>query len=215
MASPRIAAGVAVALSVLVGGAAYALRAKQPPPEGRQVRFDALPLVMESYRGSEEWFDQATYTVLRADTTTLRRYMDQNGVPMWFFVAYFGEQNYGEQIHSPRNCLPGGGWNIQSLDRVPLDVPGRGQVVANRLIIEADGNQQVMYYFFITRVGAVASEYKLKFELARAALTFKPRDAFFVRVSAPVGPDGVGAASSRALDLLTTGMPLLSRGLPF
>jgi EpsI family protein len=215
MASSKIATGLAIALSVLVGGAAYALRAKQASPGDAPVTFDALPLSMGSYRGSEEWFDEGTYTVLRADTTTLRRYVDQSGTYMWFFAAYFGEQNYGQQIHSPRNCLPGGGWNILSLERVPVNLPGRGPIVANRLIIEADGNRQVMLYFFITRVGTVASEYRLKFELARAALTFQPRDAFFIRVTAPVGPDGVAAATDRALDLLSTGMPLLSRGLPF
>ena len=49
----------------------------------------------------------------------------------------------------------------------------------------------------------MASEYRLKFELARAALTFKPRDAVFVRVSAPIGPDGVQAADERALGFIS------------
>ena len=169
----------------------------------------------DRYVGTEEWFDSATYAVLGADTTTLRRYVDVGGLPIWLFVAYFGAQNYGEQIHSPRNCLPGGGWNILSLDRVPVGVPDRGELVSNRLLIESEGRRQIMHYFFLTRMGPVASEYRLKFELARAALTFKPRDALFVRVSSPVLDDGPEAADERCRHLLATAMPLLSQGLPF
>jgi EpsI family protein len=215
MDKSKIAAGLAIALSVVVGGAAYALRSQQAAPESGAVRFDFLPLQLEGFRGTEEWFEPETYEVLRADTTTLRQYVDSKGAPLWLFVAYFGAQNYGEQIHSPRNCLPGGGWNILSIDRVPVSVPGRGEVMTNRLLIESGSVRQVMYYFFITRLGCVASEYRLKFELARAALSFQPRDAFFVRVSATVGEEGPAAADLGCCRLLETAMPLLSRGMPF
>jgi EpsI family protein len=72
-----------------------------------------------------------------------------------------------------------------------------------------------MYYFFLTRVGSVASEYRLKLMLAQSALTFQPRDAFFVRVTTPIGPDGAEAADRRAAKFLSESMALLSRGLPF
>jgi EpsI family protein len=215
MDKSKAAAGVAIALSLLVGSAAYALRMQRSAPETDSIRFDSLPLQFDRYLGTEEWFDSATYAVLKADTTTYRRYVDTAGVPIWLFVAYFGAQNYGEQIHSPRNCLPGGGWNILSLDRVPLNLPDRGDVVTNRLLIESGGHSQVMYYFFITRMGPVASEYRLKLELARAALTFRPRDALFVRVSSPVVESGPEAADERCRQLLTGAMPLLAQGVPF
>jgi EpsI family protein len=83
------------------------------------------------------------------------------------------------------------------------------------LLIESQGVRQVMYYFFLTRLGPVASEYRLKFDLARAALTFQPRDALFARVSSPVAEGGPEAADKRCRELLTAAMPLLSQGLPF
>lgn len=215
MVKPKVATGITVALSLLVGGSAYALRSKQAAPDLTPVRFDALPMQFDLYQGTEERFAEGTYKALRADTTMLRRYWNAQGATAWVFVAYFGEQNYGEQIHSPRNCLPGEGWNILTLDRVAVPIPGRGEVVTNRLLIESGGRQQIMYYFFVTRLGTVASEYRLKFDLARAALTFQPRDAFFVRVSAMVGESGSEAADETCRRLLAAGMPLLSRGLPF
>jgi EpsI family protein len=215
MGSSKVALGLVLALSVMVGGAGYALRWRQPAPGAGTVQFHNLPLELNGYLGTEEWLDSATYRVLRADTTTMRRYVDPAGNPVWLFVAYFGAQNYGEQIHSPRNCLPGGGWNILSLDRVPMALPDRGDVTVNRLLIESDGARQVMLYFFITRLGCVASEYRLKFDLALAALSFKPRDAVFVRVSAPLREGGTEAAEARCRKLLSAAMPLLSQGLPF
>lgn len=215
MDKSKTAAGIAIVLSVLVGAAGYGLRSQRAAPESGSLQLDRLPLQFDRYLGTEEWFDSSTYAVLGADTTTLRRYDGGEGIPIWLFAAYFGSQNYGEQIHSPRNCLPGGGWNILSLERVPVNLPGRGDVITNRLLIESEGVRQVMYYFFLTRMGPVASEYRLKFELARAALTFQPRDAMFVRVSTPVTEDGAEAAHERCRQLLTSAMPLLSEGLPF
>jgi EpsI family protein len=215
MDKSKAAAGVAIALSVLVGSAAFALRTQRSAPAADPVRFGALPLQVDEFTGTEQWFDSATYAVLKADTSTYRRYVGAEGVPIWLFVAYFGAQNYGEQIHSPRNCLPGGGWNILSLDRMPVEIPGRGSVVSNRLVIESGNHREVMYYLFLTRVGPVASEYRLKFELARAALTFQPRDAIFLRVSTPIVDSGVEAADERCRQLLSSSMPLLSRGMPF
>ena len=215
MDKSKTAAGIVITLSILVGTAGYALRSQRAAPESGPPQLDRLPLQFDRYLGTEERFDAASYAVLGADTSTLRRYTDAEGIPIWLFAAYFGSQNYGEQIHSPRNCLPGGGWNILSLDRVPVNLPGRGDVITNRLLIESDGVRQVMYYFFLTRMGPVASEYRLKFELARAALTLQPRDAMFVRVSTPVTESGPESAHERCRQLLTSAMPLLSDGLPF
>lgn len=207
--------GIALALGLLVGAVSYALRNQRAASDVGAVHFDALPMQVERFLGSEERFDSATYTVLAADTTTLRRYVDETGSPTWLFVAYFGAQNFGEQIHSPRNCLPGGGWNVISATHVEVEDAANSPVLSNRLLIESEGARQVMYYYFVTRLGTVASEYRLKFELARAALTLQPRDALFVRVSSPVREDGEDAADLRCRSLLATAMPLLSRGLPF
>lgn len=215
MVGKKTATAAAIALAVLVGGASLLLRMRQAVTDPGQVRFDAVPQAVGLYLGTEERFADETYAVLQADTSMLRRFEGPDGIPTWFFAAYFGDQNYGEQIHSPRHCLPGGGWQILSLEKVPVELPGRGRVTSNRLLIEAHGQRQVMYYFFITRMGPEASEYRLKFELARAALSFRPRDALFVRVSTPVADEEVSRASRRAEDVLVSCMPFLDRGLPF
>jgi len=206
---------VVVIVTVLVGTASYVLRAKQSHGDAPNVDFSRLPYEIDGYTGTEERFAEATYTVLGADTTTLRRYMHLTQAPVWLFVAYFGEQNYGQQIHSPRQCLPGGGWQINLLEQVPVEMPGRGSVTVNRMLIESNGRNQVMYYFFATRTGFVAEEFNLKISLARAALSFRPRDAAFIRVTVGIENNDVAAADREAVNFMVLAIPPLLGGLPF
>jgi len=206
---------IAVVLTVVVGSAGYGLRAKQSHGPGMVAKFGALPYHFGEYSGVEERFDEGTYTVLGADTTTLRRYVDGAGDRVWLFAAYFGEQNYGQQIHSPRQCLPGGGWQIDELTQVPVDIPGPGNLSMNRMLIESNGRHQVMYYFFATRTGFVARELDLKWHLARAALSFQPRDAAFLRFTAPIEEGNVTAADHSVRTFMAEAVPYLLKGLPF
>lgn len=206
---------ITVVVTVVVGTAAYGLRAKQSHGTPPDVDFGALPYELGPFHGSEERFDEATYTVLGADTTTLRAYAEPGSPPIWLFVAYFGEQNYGQQIHSPRQCLPGGGWQINLLEQVPVELPGRGTITANRMLIESNGNYQVMYYFFATRLGFVAREFNLKIELAKAALSFQPRDAAFIRVTSTIKEGDTEAADREARAFISLAVPKLLGGLPF
>ena len=47
--------------------------------------------------------------VLRADDT-LNRIYRLRAASSYLFIAYFKTQRYGQSPHSPKNCLPGSGW---------------------------------------------------------------------------------------------------------
>ena len=79
------------------------------PEQGPQ--FDLIPFEKQEYYGTEKRFAETSYEILKADTTTLRIY-DGPSQRFWLFLAYFNSQEYGSQIHSPKHCLPGGGWQI-------------------------------------------------------------------------------------------------------
>jgi EpsI family protein len=215
MARSKTPALVAIIVTLLVGSAAYALRIKQSQPGDVHVRFETLPLQFAGYTGREEWFDSATYTVLGADTSTLRVYFDADGNRTWLFVAYFGEQNYGQQIHSPQQCLPGGGWRINTIDYVPVEVPGFGPLMVTRMLTEAGEQREMMYYFFVTQTGFVENEFDLKLHLAKAALSFKARDAAFVRISTPILAGDASGADRKLQSFIAVSVPALLKGLPF
>jgi len=49
------------------------------------------------------------------------------------FIAYYDRQTAGGTLHSPRNCLPGSGWEIWQ--QSSLKVAGAGDIIINRYSI--------------------------------------------------------------------------------
>lgn len=173
---------VITALILLGGAAGLTLRYFETVPENGP-DFAQLPYEFAEYNGIESRFDESTYQVLKADTTTLRRYQGADGTVYWLFVAYFKDQKYGSQIHSPRHCLPGGGWRIEELSEMTIDDPINDTRDINRLEIAWENQRQVMLYWFESRSGIISDEFALKFDLVKNSLLFRPTDAAFVRLT--------------------------------
>ena len=102
---------------------------------------------------------------------------------MQFYAAYYKEQRTkGNAAHSPRSCIPGGGWEITSLKRQTIDVEGRAEPLeVNRLQIEKGRSKQLVYYYFKQRDRELASEYEVKWYLFWDALTRNRSDGALVR----------------------------------
>ncbi len=128
----------------------------------------------------------AAAEILKADNTIRRCFHRSDGAEVWVFVAYFGQQQVNSQIHSPRNCLPGSGWNVVSLARRTLTLEGAPQTTTHMRILR-NGRSQDLYYWFRTRRGSIAGEYALKWDLVKSSLARVPTDAAFVRYNALSG----------------------------
>ena len=119
--------------------------------------------------------------VLKSDDQVMRKYVNSQGDQVWVFIAYFDDQKYGEQIHSPKHCLPGSGWNIKKNKSMLFTHPAKFE--ANRLVIRQNAQEEIMIYWFWTRNGIITNEYQLKFDLAVNSLLRKPTDAAFIRLN--------------------------------
>lgn len=209
-------AAVIAFVIILVGGAAgNSFRFFSANPSSG-ADFSAVPFDAQGYSGAEHFFDSVSYDVLKADTSTLRYYTDHDGRGYWLFVAYFESQKYGSQIHSPKHCLPGSGWRIESIGPYRFTLPGGAHRDVNRLVITDKVERQLMFYWFETRSGAIRNEFGLKFDLVRNSLTFSPTDAAIVRLTIPLeNDDTVDSATQRAMKFLAIFFPDIERALPF
>lgn len=209
-------AWVIASIIVLVGGGlGNYLRFSEVLPD-RSVAFERIPLKGGAFQGEEQRFAQISYEVLQADTSTLRLYQNAEGSNIHLFVAYFSSQKYGSQIHSPKNCLPGGGWNIQDIRPFELSLPENQHKTVNRLIITQNNQKQLMFYWFETRGGSIRSEFHLKWDLMKNSLLFRPTDAAFVRLTIFVGPnDTVESATTAVSNFLASFYPSIMNSLPF
>jgi EpsI family protein len=124
-----------------------------------------------------------TARVLAADAALQRRFRRSDGAEVWMFVGYFAQQQVNSQIHSPRNCIPGGGWRVASLQQERLDLDGDAQT-ASHMRIRRNERSQDVFYWFCTQGGVVAGEYALKWDLVKNSLARRPTNAAFIRYTA-------------------------------
>ncbi len=127
--------------------------------------------------------------VLQPDDYLLRTYRGSDGTDMTLFVAFYGEQTKSASIHSPRNCLPGSGWEPVQHDRIETPTAyGTSQI--NRYLVEhGSGSRALVYYWYQGRGRVAANEYTVKLDLLRDAIFRRRTDEALVRLVIPVGVD--------------------------
>jgi EpsI family protein len=103
------------------------------------------------------------------------------------FVSYYERQTQGRTIHSPRNCLPGAGWQILSAGEERVTAGGTSYLL-NRDVIKNGAATAVVYYWYQGRGRVVANEYRVKWNLLRDAAFAGHTEEALVRVVVPVAP---------------------------
>lgn len=152
--------------------------------------FTTFPLAVNEWRGKEDHLEQIYIDILRFDDYILRDYSNDKGQTVNFYVAYYGSQRKGQSAHSPRTCIPGGGWEITSLTQRTLNginVAGHPLRV-NRTVIQKGDVKELVYYWFQQRSRVITNEYLVKWYLFYDALTRNRTDGALVRLTAFVEP---------------------------
>ena len=175
----------ALIVGLVVGLAgAYAHKLNTRPVRSEVIPdFTRLPAQFEGWTSHDFKSSENVAQVLDADASLHRCYRHRDGREVWLFVAYFAQQAVNSQIHSPRHCVPGGGWRVAAVDEETVPLPSGPQTAA-RMRIEKQGQKQQLDYWFRTRTGSLTGEYALKWDLLRNAIAGRPTDALFVRYNA-------------------------------
>ena len=123
---------------------------------------------------------------LAADSYIVREY-DRSAYnePVVLFVAYYASQRSGDAIHSPKNCLPGAGWAPVSSEvlHVADNEEARSYFYVNHYVIEKDGAQRDVLYWYQAGRRKFASEYLGKIYLVWDAATKGRTDGALIRLT--------------------------------
>jgi EpsI family protein len=105
----------------------------------------------------------------------------------WFtvYVGYYESQAQGNTIHSPKNCLPGGGWEPLTSQRQAIATP-LGEITVNRYLIANGAAKSLVLYWYQGRGRVEANEYTVKWDLLRDQALLGRSDEALVRVIVPV-----------------------------
>lgn len=173
----------------------------------------AFPLQIADWSGvNGPDLDPETLRVLGADEYLNRVYVNPDGQALGLYVAYYAQQQQGDSIHSPQNCLPGNGWQAISHTRPALDVDGR-LLPVNRYVVERRRERQLVVYWYEGRGRAIANEYLNKLYLLHDAVRLGRTDGALVRISTPLAP-GLGRADEATATFVRAVMPYLTRWIP-
>jgi EpsI family protein len=133
------------------------------------------------------------------------------------YFSYYNSQRKGDAVHSPRACLPGGGWELRTFDQRAL--PGiriNGQPLrVNRTLIELGNQRQLVYYWFQQRGRVVTNEFAVKWFIFWDAVTRHRTDGAMIRLITVVPLGGSEVDADRQLTEVAADIaPDLARFIP-
>ncbi|HVW08262.1 MAG TPA: EpsI family protein [Bryobacteraceae bacterium] len=139
------------------------------------------PTMGNWYMTGQGAVDPDTEAVLRADDTVIRSYSAPAMPPASLFIAYFKTQRTGAAPHSPKNCLPGAGF--QAVENGSIDVPvGSRTIHINRYVVSNGEYDDVVLYWYQSQGRAIADEFAAKFYLIADSIRRHRSDTSLVRV---------------------------------
>jgi exosortase D (VPLPA-CTERM-specific) len=201
---------LAVALIVLV----------LPQPHSQapaRKEFSDFPLELGSWRGRPERLEKIYLDELKLDDYLLVNYADRGGSLVNLYAAYYAVQRDGNSAHSPRACLPGDGWEIQSFGaaEVPGAAPDGAALRVNRVVIQKGEARNLVYYWFQQRGRNVTDEHVVKLWIFWDLLARNRSDGAVIRLVTPLRPsEDVALADARLTRFAADAVPKLSAYVP-
>jgi EpsI family protein len=168
-------------------------------PLALPMSLDSLPRQIVGLPGTDVPVSEAEQRLAGMSSFVLRSHAPPDG-PMAFsiYIGYYDEQRQGKSIHSPRNCLPGAGWEPVGFRPVTL-ATANGEVTVNRYHLVKESEQSIVYYWYQGRGRVAHDEYRVKYELLRDAALLGRTEEALVRVWVPVRNGDLAAADAMAV----------------
>ena len=160
--------------------------------------FDAVTAEFPGWKSEKKPLTAEVAEQLGADDSIVVNLVSPEGEFVNFYMAYLEAQRDGRSWHSPRQCIPGGGWKIDKHDVVTTKAGDGRRFAYNRMVIANGSDRQLVYYWYDQRGRKVANEFVMKFWLIFDAVARKRSDGAMVRVISPIDNNaGVEAADEK------------------
>lgn len=200
------------ALPVLILSTLFlqSIKTRQEIPLPTKASLIDYPTQLGEWSAVHDRIDELVAEKLGFTDYVMLNYVNNENLPINFYVAYYASQRKGVSPHSPKVCIPGGGWEIAGFSRTQIDA-----IPVNRALIRKGTQDQIVYYWFEERGLPVANEYLKKWMLFKDALLLNRTDGSLVRVTTPVlAGESMDQADQRARSFIRIARQQLSQFLP-
>jgi len=172
-----------------------------------------LPYAVGAWSGQERPLSERMVQAVSVSDYTNRVYYADGIAPVQLYVGYYGSQKAGDTIHSPKNCLPGSGWDPVRSGFATISVAGGRKIVVNEYVIQQDQNKQLVFYWYQGRGRVIASEYAGKFWMVADAISRNRTDGALVRLITPIN-DNEASARTRLVGFTQSIFPQVNEIIP-
>jgi EpsI family protein len=210
---------------LLAGGCALIFGVREQLQVDSRTPMSAIRVEAPGYTTSEVVVPEEERRVAGMSDYVMREFRrDSLDAGFSIYVGYYDFQQQGKTIHSPKNCLPGAGWEAVDAGVRPLKSADGSAFMTNRYVLANNGAQALVYYWYQGRGRIEASEYKVKWNLLQDAALHGRTEEALVRIVVPIDTRGLrddaelsrrrATADSLATSIAARLEPEVRRALP-
>jgi len=146
-----------------------------------------IPSHLDAWSQADDiYFSEAVLAQLRPTDYLYRVYQHAGNQSQKHNIAlYVGYHDGGPDsgpIHSPKHCLPGSGWMVESETTHNLDV-GTDTLKVVEAVYRNGERRELFVYWYQVSGDTLTNEYALKLAEIFNSMVYKRRDSAFIRIS--------------------------------
>jgi EpsI family protein len=175
----------------------------------------AVPSTLDGFEGHDLELPPREAEVAGVSDYLLRTYRREGSSTDAFsvYVGYYASQTNGRTIHSPKNCLPGSGWEALASTLATVELTGGESATVNQYLIQNEDQRALVLYWYQGRGRVAHNEYAVKWYLLRDAALFSRSEEALVRIVVPVS-SSEEEAFGLARDIAAQLIPSVRDALP-
>jgi EpsI family protein len=160
------------------------------PPDVLQHPLEEIPAKLGAWEMEESVKLDPSVLAKLTPTSYIDRKYRKGSEHVELFIAYYAIQHAGESMHSPKNCLPGAGWEIWDYGTANLPVDGTTAAL-NQYFIQNGQSRMIVLYWYQTRDHILANEYSAKISFVWDRITKGHTGGSIVRITTAQNPQAV------------------------
>jgi len=175
-----------IVLSILIAVLAISIPAYFIVPSAKEEALvSKFPMQIGGWKGLDLPVEENTFAVLETRNLILREY-SRGDAKVYLYIIY--SQDNRKVSHPPEVCLEGSGITVIKTEKIPLELAGARQIIANKLTVEKEGINNIIVYWYKTGEYYLDNYLKQQMKVALASLQFKRTSGAMIRFSAEVIP---------------------------
>jgi EpsI family protein len=172
-----------------------------------------LPHVLGPWQGEDHPLQPQILQAVSVSDYANRLYVDRAAATIQLYIGFYDSQRTGSTIHSPKNCLPGAGWDPIRSGDAKVSLAGGDAITVNEYVIQQDQERRMVFYWYQGRGRVIANEYSGKFWMVADAISRNRTDGALVRLVTPMS-DGEANARARLVGFTQVLLPYLDEFIP-